>query len=749
MTLRNLEVRLSREMRLLDVTMIGVGAMIGAGIFVLTGIAAGVAGPALILAFALNGVVTIFTAMVYAELGSCFHDAGGGYLWVKKGLPDPNGFLAGWMSWFAHAVACSLYALGFGAYFGLVLELFGYEGGHDWPISLQKLLGTAVVVVFCYVNYRGASETGKAGNIVTVAKILVIGVFIVFGFLALRDRPDWTSHFTDFMPKGWGGVFMAMGLTFIAFEGYEIIAQCSEEVRDPKRNIPRAIFWSLAIVVPIYLLVAFVAIGAIDGGGLPTWQYLAEKKEIAMVEAARQFFSGGALMILAGGLLSTMSALNATIFSSSRVSFAMARDHNLPGMFARLSRRRKTPHVSIVFSMAIIIAMLLWLPIEDVAAAADIMFMLLFLQVNMAMISIRRKMPELDRGYTIPWFPLVPILGILTKMFLAGWMFRYSPTAWLSAGVWIAGGYLLHRFYAGPREEAALERIVRIEKMERKEYRVLVALSSARTAPSLVEVGLAIARRHGGEIVCLAVVEVPEDQPLLAGVEQTDVPQALISEAIRQAREAGLVARGLIKVSHRVSEGIVETAREEECNLIVMGRRPRPSFLEWLFAATVDNVLRETSCDVALVGRSVRRGEIQRICLALGEGRSARLAAGLAPALAEWYEADIRPLAILSSLATSEQVGRVRAQSETILREAGITAQPAVIRDDDVVEGILRTREPGDLVVMGGPAPGPLGQLLARPVSQDLFNRGPVPIIMVRKHEETQAGWLQRSLRLR
>jgi len=105
------EVRLSREMRLVDVTMIGVGAMIGAGIFVLTGIAAGVAGPALLMVFALNGFVALLTAMAYAELGSAIHGAGGGYLWIKASLPDPAGFLSGWMDWFAHAVACSLYAL--------------------------------------------------------------------------------------------------------------------------------------------------------------------------------------------------------------------------------------------------------------------------------------------------------------------------------------------------------------------------------------------------------------------------------------------------------------------------------------------------------------------------------------------------------------------------------------------------------------------------------------------------------------
>ncbi|MEJ2051199.1 MAG: amino acid permease, partial [Calditrichota bacterium] len=111
------EVRLAREMSLMDATLIGVGAMIGAGIFVLIGIAAGVAGPALIITFTLNGCIALLTAMAYAELGSCYHDAGGGYLWVKEGLPHWNGFISGWMSWFAHAVACSLYAIGFGAYF--------------------------------------------------------------------------------------------------------------------------------------------------------------------------------------------------------------------------------------------------------------------------------------------------------------------------------------------------------------------------------------------------------------------------------------------------------------------------------------------------------------------------------------------------------------------------------------------------------------------------------------------------------
>ncbi|HET6370189.1 MAG TPA: APC family permease, partial [Nitrospiria bacterium] len=193
------EVRLSREMTLADATLIGVGAMIGAGIFVLTGIAAGVAGPALILAFGLNGVVALFTAISYAELGSCYHDAGGGYLWVKEGLPKWNGFLSGWMSWFAHAVACSLYALGFGAYFDHVLHELGTTLPQWGFLSPQKILAVGVALFFSYINFKGASETGKIGNLVTLSKLAILAVFVGFGLEVLFSKADWQEPFTPFM----------------------------------------------------------------------------------------------------------------------------------------------------------------------------------------------------------------------------------------------------------------------------------------------------------------------------------------------------------------------------------------------------------------------------------------------------------------------------------------------------------------------------------------------------------------------
>jgi len=378
------EVRLSREMSLMDATLIGVGAMIGAGIFVLTGIAAGVAGPALILAFALNGFVACLTAMSYAELGSCYHDAGGGYLWVKEGLPKWNGFISGWMSWFAHSVACSLYALGFGAYFEHVLTELGFSLPHWGFVSPQKILAVGIALLFAYINFRGASETGKVGNFVTLTKIIILAIFIGFGLNIIFSHGSVREALTPFMPHGWGGIFKAMGLTFIAFQGYEVIAQSSEEIQNPRANIPRATFLSLIIVIPIYLLIALTSLGAVSPENMTSWDYLALYKETALVEVSRHFFRGGGAMILVGGLISTMSALNATIYSSSRVAFAMGRDRNFPALFSRVHPKNYTPSWGILSSLIIVIFMVVSLPIEDVASAADIMFLLLFLQAAQA-----------------------------------------------------------------------------------------------------------------------------------------------------------------------------------------------------------------------------------------------------------------------------------------------------------------------------------------------------------------------------
>jgi len=736
------EVHLSREMGLMDATLIGVGAMIGAGIFVLTGIAAGVAGPALIITFSLNGVVALLTAFSYAELGSCYHDAGGGYLWVKEGLPKWNGFISGWMSWFAHAVACSLYALGFGAYFDLVLQEFNIAMPQWGFFSPQKILAAISALVFAYINFRGASETGKVGNIVTIAKIVILMIFAGFGLHLIFNRPDWQDAFTPFFPNGWGGVFKAMGLTFIAFQGFEVISQCSEEIKNPKRNIPRAVFLSLMIVVPIYLLIAITSLGAVKPeGGITPWDYLASHKETALVEVAKTFFTGGGIMLLFGGIISTMSALNATIYSSSRVAFAMGRDRNFPTFFSKVHKKNLTPHLSIVFSLLIVVIMAISLPIEDVASAADIMFLLLFLQVNIALIRLRKKRPDLDRGFFTPFFPYLSIVGILMLLFLAIYMFNYSPVAWIVTGVWVTIGLVTHKLYAANREIEHVRKVKSLERLEKKEYRVLVSLGNKKTVASLTHIANAVAQKSNAEIIFLYVNEVKEGSPLVTELIHNERAKPLFDTANQIAAEAGVPARSILNVSHRMSQGIVNTGEEEECNFIIVGREKNPDFFERLFSSIIDSVIQKYPGEVAVLHGTFKREDIRTVLIPFTIDIHAILATEIAPALINYFNCKIKILMVYGPETSNKGREEREAMVQQLIKENSIPAEIKIINNADILKSIVSESKNADLMLMGGKTGDFLELFLGRSLAQEITELSACPVLWVKEYKEREPLW--------
>ena len=736
------EVHLSREMKLLDVTMIGVGAMIGAGIFVLIGIAAGVAGPALIIAFALNGFVALLTAMSYAELGSCYHDAGGGYLWVKEGLPKWNGFLSGWMSWFAHAVACSLYALGFGAYFEHVLKEFGVMLPHWGFLSPQKLLAVGIAIIFAYVNFRGASETGKIGNMVTMAKIVILAIFIGFGLEFMSRRGDWSEAFVPFMPNGWGGVFQAMGLTFIAFQGFEVISQCSEEVKNPKKNIPRAVFLSLLIVVPIYLLIAVTSLGSVrPEGGMTPWDFLATQKETALVGVAQMFFTGGGVLLLIGGIISTMSALNATVYSSSRVAFAMGRDRNFPTFFSKVHARKFTPHFAIFFSFVIVVLMCLSLQIEDVASAADIMFLLLFLQVNITLIRLRKKRSDLDRGFFTPLFPYLTIAGIALLLFLAVYMFNYSPLGWFVTAGWIGIGLVIYQTYASKREVEHVRKVKALDRLERKEFTILVPLSNPSTVQGILEIAIAIAKKHNAEILLLHVIEVDQGVPLRAGIDEGERVVPFLEEARATLESAGISTRSIVQVSHRISQGILETAIEEQANFIILGREQHPTFLDRINAGVIDTVLDHAPCEVAILHGELDPEKIKNIMIPFGENIHTQLAFEIAPAILDRFKCKTQVAVVFEPNTPSERKEEQLKRIEDRVKSSGIPAQVNVTHDKGILEGVVQQSKKSDLVIMGGRSGEFLGLLVGQSLTQEITEQSACPVLWVNEYEERSSFW--------
>ena len=554
--------------------MVGIAGMIGGAIFVLTGPAIGLAGSAVILAFIINAIITLFTAMAYAELGSAMPEAGGGYLWIREGLPRPNAFISGWMAWFAHIIAGSLYAVGFGAF---LYQLLGPNVAgilSDQPlfgvIPFDKLIAVASIAAFTYINIRGASETGKTGTIVTIVQLGTILCLIVAGSWMMYNNPNSSANFVDFMPTGIAGLVAAMGLTFIAFEGYEIIVQTGEEVKNPKRNIPRAIFISLAIVVTLYCLVAFVSIGAISPEGIAAWRFIGEGGELGIMKAAEIFLPYGALIVLVGGMVSTLAALNATTFSSARVAFAMGRHYNLPHKLSSIHPVNRTPHIAIIISGIIMAFMAYALPLADIAVAAGVIFLLLFTQVNIAAITIRRIYGnKLAYGFKTPFFPVIPIAGIFLKLGLALYLLVTQPLSWGITILWILVGFVLYRMYTFKQEIQHYAPIVTSEgDLNRQDFRILIPYTP-EDPDRLLKYAIRVAKETGGEVNILRVITVPHQTPLSAGVAFADTAKRSFEPLEKILDSENIPSHYLVRVSHESTEAILATIEEQNIDLFV------------------------------------------------------------------------------------------------------------------------------------------------------------------------------------
>jgi amino acid transporter/nucleotide-binding universal stress UspA family protein len=748
-------VTLSRNLNLFTITMIGIGGMIGAGIFVLTGIAAGVAGPALILAFALNGITTSFTAMSYAELGSAYPEAGGSYLWVKEGLGGAQGFLAGWMSWSAAASAGALYALGFGRFSS---EIWVISGLPTLGLSIEQMtliFMTLIILLFTFINYLGASETGSIGNVVTLAKIVILGLFVFFGLVVMLQTDGWRQISGDFLPNGAVAVFAAMGVTFVAFEGYEIIVQSGEEVINPKRNIPRAIFLAIGVAVTIYLLVSIVALGAtVPPDGMKVYEYLGLQKEVAVVETARQTFplGIGAIVLLISGLVSTMSALNATTYSSSRVSFAMGRDHNLPHLLSQVHPKRLTPHWAVIFSGGFMLLISWLLPIEDVAAAAGILFLLLFLQVNVVVMRLRLKLPDMERGFRVPLFPLIPILGIVLNALLAIYLFTFSPLAWYVAAGWIVVGLLAYYIYFSRIEEIEKPKEILLEEvLVSRQYSVLIPVATSEQARILGKIGSVLARANEGEILALHVVRVPYQLTLGDGRSQLKHGRPYLETVIEQAKTHDVPVHTMIRLGRQVADAVRKTAMENASDLILLGWPGYTNTAGRLYGSVIDPIVDDPPCDIALVRYREQR-PIRSIFVPISGGPNSRRVVRTAVNMAKMGEEGPAVVNLMHIVPLGSGT-RERIRTNQIFDYAleGIDyphIERNIVEGSNVLDTILDSAEncECDLIVIGSANEPLFRNLLVGNVADQVANRAKVTVIVVKRRQSAFHSFLRQTV---
>jgi basic amino acid/polyamine antiporter, APA family len=283
------------------------------------------------------------------------------------------------------------------------------------------------------------------------------------------------------------------------------------------------------------------------------------------------FLPYGAFIVIIGGIVSSVAALNATTFSSSRVSFAMGRHYNLPHQLSSIHSKYGTPYVAIIISGAIMAVMAYALPLDQIAVAAGVIFLLLFTQVNIAVINIRRVYGDkLDYGFKIPLFPVIPIIGVFLKLGLAFYLLITQPFSWVISALWVAVGFALYRMYTFKKEIEHYAPLVTSEgSLTRKEYRIMIPYTP-ENPDRLINYAIRIAKENDGEVNVLRILTVPDQTPLSAGIAFEDAARESFEPLEKRLEQENILNHYLFRISHETSEAILATIEEQKIDLVII-----------------------------------------------------------------------------------------------------------------------------------------------------------------------------------
>jgi len=431
------DVELERTIGLGGGLAIGVGTMIGAGIFVFPGLAANNAGLAATLSFAVGGVVALLVALPTSELATAMPRSGGGYYFVSRGMGTGYGAVVGIGLWLGLMFASAFYLVGLGHYASAVLAELGVALPFDPVVGVGLVFGAALTAL----SVGGTENTAKIQNVVVGVLLVVLTAFLSYGVLDALGVFGRASVPEQFFSRGFFPVLTTAALVFTSYLGFAQVATVAGEIKQPGRNLPLAMVGSVLIVTAFYVVTIFVATSAFGA------DRLGQFGETAMVEVAREFLGlPGAVAILVAGLLATFSSANASILSASRAVYALSRDALLPRTASRVNLRFGTPHVALLAAGGPILVLVATGQVELLAEVASFLHLVMYGLMCVALLVLRRRDPEwYTPSYRVPGYPVVPVVGALASVGLVAFM---QPAS-IGVGVAVmAASYLWYRYYA-------------------------------------------------------------------------------------------------------------------------------------------------------------------------------------------------------------------------------------------------------------------------------------------------------------
>ncbi len=455
---------LKRALGAWDLTALGIGAIIGAGIFATVGTAAAGdaarpgAGPGLILSFVLTALVCGLAALCYAELAALVPVAGSAYTYAYATLGELVAWIIGWDLIIEYAVGNVAVAISWSGYFCEMLRGVGIAVPAWLATDLRTALASpeilasaphvagvpivlnlpaaAIVVLITWILVRGVKESSRFNEAMVIVKLAVLAFFVVVG--ATYVQP---ANWRPFLPNGWHGVWVGAAVVFFAYIGFDAVSTAAEETRDPGRDLPRGIIGSLVISTVVYVLVAAVVTGMVPWTELHT----AEPLTVAM---HRYHLTWGAGLVAAGSVAAHTAVLLVFQMGQPRIFYSMARDGLLPAAFARVHPRYRTPHVTTILTGVGVAAFATFANIEEMVDLTNIGTLFAFAIVSAGVIVLRRTEPQAERRFRVPFVPWLPLVAMAACVFLAAGL---PLVTWLRFGVWLAAGLVIYFAYGRRR----------------------------------------------------------------------------------------------------------------------------------------------------------------------------------------------------------------------------------------------------------------------------------------------------------
>ncbi|MGD2070792.1 MAG: amino acid permease, partial [Gemmatimonadota bacterium] len=685
------EVELAQSLGLSEALTIGIGTMIGAGIFVLPGFIVAEVGPAAVLSFLLGGVIALLNAMAAAEVATGMPKSGGGYYFISRALGPLWGSVLGWGSLFGLVFASAFYMVGFGEYMHTVLAL---------PVVVYAV---GMTLILAGLNLLGSKAAGQLQNLIVAVLVVVLLLFLARG--AGSAQPSFlTDH--AFAPFGVGAVLAGTATLFVTYAGFGEIASMAEEIRDPGRNLPRALLGSVISVTVLYCLILVVCLL------LRPWQELTGPTLVGDL-AGDLMGSLGRGAILLGAVLATVSSANASIMSASRISFAMGRDALIWEWLNEVHARFRVPHRAILVTGVLTVVVILVGDIELLAEAAGLLHLLLYGLMSLACVILRGARPAAYKPvFRTPFFPFVPLVGAAACFGVIFFMEPITIVIGLGLITFALGHYALWGrratdlrgewpyFLRRGLLEPSLEWVERRGALPDEIPTAIVAVAYPERERARLRLAGALMGPNRGNVSVVSVYRLEErldDTSVQTYYEAIEERNRALRAESELVRESGATVDAHVLVSTTAFRGLVSAAETTRAALMLVGwpgHGPREA--EEALAWSLDRHLRAH----LVLFREAGAVPAKRVLVLVDDGIHGELALLVASRLTSAWHADLTVATLIAPDADEEE--RIRAEGG-LEADVGVSIRAAVraIPGASPVDALVAESERNDVIVLG------------------------------------------------